>query len=63
MSSFHFVDCDTHQPISHGTIMGDTFYGGTPIITCDSGYTQTGTATCGTDGDWITDVKCIISEL
>ena len=63
MLNFPVIDCGPHPAVSHAVIAGDTFHGGTPIITCDSGYTKTGTATCGANGNWVTDVQCTISKL
>ena len=52
------TDCDQHAAINNGAVAGDTFYGGSPTVNCNNGYTLTGTATCGDDGNWVTDVQC-----
>ena len=53
------IDCLQHPGINNGAVAGDTFYGGTPSVNCNNGYTQTGTATCGDDRNWVTDVQCV----
>ena len=51
-------DCGPHKEISNGKVSGDTLIGGTPVISCDPGYSQTGTAKCKGLLTWETDVKC-----
>ena len=53
------IDCGSHPTINNGVVAGDTFYGGSPAVYCNNGYTQTGTATCGADNNWGTDVQCV----
>ena len=53
------IDCGQHPVINNGAVVGDTFYRGSPILTCNIGYTQTGTATCGDAGNWVTDAQCL----
>ena len=48
----YYADCSTPS-IDHASFFGDTFYTGTPVVTCDAGYDKTGTAVCQTDGSWI----------
>ena len=52
------LDCGTHKEIPNGDVSGDSFVGGTPVISCDSGYSQTGSAQCKLPVFWETDVKC-----
>ena len=53
------TDCGPHPGNNNGAVTGDTFYGGSPTVNCNNGYTQAGTATCGNDGHWVTDVLCL----
>lgn len=61
MLCFIFVDCGQSGAVEAGyTVSGSTVYGGTPSVTCASGYAGTpGTTTCQADGSWSGFTGCI----
>ena len=52
------LDCGAFPTIDHGSVTGDTVYGGTATVNCDTGYDLSGTLTCGLDGAWGTSPTC-----
>ena len=52
------IKCGQHAANNNGAVSGDTFYGGSPTVICNNGYTQTGSVSCGDDDNWVTDVQC-----
>ena len=51
MCLIYSLDCGS-PTIDHSDFSGDTFYTGTPVVTCHPGYNKAGTAVCQTDGTW-----------
>lgn len=52
------ADCGPHKQVTNGDVTGDSFYGGSPNISCSQGYSQVGTAICNPNGTWESDVEC-----
>ena len=54
-----FSDCGGTGPITDGTFIGTTYFGGSAEVVCAFGYDGSGTATCLPTGDWDSLPTCV----